>query len=279
MRLLLAAALLAASVPARAAESEARFAGGLTVDLGFVLDPIVIKAPRTKLPPQRYIDPRVNETLRRLLSDRSEVRPEDLGATNDASRVFGELATLTGHMLRLRYTELGFLLTEGLAGAKDFSLQNELERVARSGKNPQMRAAAMVALGYTKDERFVPLFTQMLRETDLTVRLGALEALVVSESPSGQFAFADAAQSDASMAVRVDAAAAYWRTGNLSGREMLLSFSTHEDWFVRAAAVRRIGELGGEDEYRKLMDLLRTEENPVVRSELTLALMRLGKKK
>ena len=271
---------LALSAPAaQAAEAASRISGGLTVDLGFMLDPIVITAPRTKLAPQRHIDERVNATLRRLLTQRSEVRPEDLGVTNDASRVFGELATLTGHMLRLRYTELGFLLTEGLAGAKDFSLQNDLERVARSAPNPQLRASAMVALGYTKEERFVPLFTQMLREPDLTVRLGALEALVASGSPSAQFAIADAAQTDASMAVRIMAAGAYWKMGNLSGRELLLGFISHEDWYVRAHAVRYLGELGGSDEYRKLMDLLQTEQNPIVRSELTLALMRLGKKK
>ena len=48
---------------------------------------------------------------------------------------------------------------------------------------------------------------------------------------------------------------------------------------MRAHAVRYLGELGDSDEYRKLMDLLQTEQNPIVRSELTLALMRLGKKK
>ena len=265
--------------PLGAAESGGQLGGGLTVDLGFMLDPIVIKAPRRNLPPERHIDPRINNVLRRLLQSRSSVRPDDLGVTNDASRVFAELTTLTGHMMRLRYTELGFLLTEGLAGAKDFSLQSELEQVARSAQNPQMRAAAIVALGYTKEERFVNLFLEMLRDQNLTVRLGALEALVVSESPNALFPIGDAASNDQSLSVRVMAAAAYWRLGNPSGREMLLQFAEHQDWYVRAHAILQIGELGGANEYRRLLDLLNREQNPIVRSELVFALMRLGKKR
>lgn len=267
------------AVPWGAAPAAAQTGGGLTVDLGFMLDPIVITAPRKRKPAGRQIDPRINNVLRRLLESRSEVRPDDLGVINDASRVFAELATLTGHMMRLRYTELGFLLTEGLAGVEDYSLQNELERVVRSASNPQMRAAALVALGYTKEERFVSIFMEMLRDPDLTVRLGALEALVVSESPNALFAVGDAAQSDQSMSVRVAAAAAYWKLGNPSGREMLLQFAEDADWYVRAHAVMYLGEQGGGDEYRRLMDLLQREQNPIVRAELTLALMRLSKKR
>lgn len=251
----------------------ARAAGDLTVDLDYLLEPIVIKAPRRKIPQARVIDPRIDALLLRLLQQRSELRPEAVTAQN--TEVFGELTTLTGHMMRLRYSELGFLLTEGLAGAQNFTIQNELEKVVRTAKNPQMRAAAMVSLAYTKDARFVGLFQQALLDPNLTVRLGALEALILCEAPAAQFAVSDAAHNDASFTVRVMAAAATWEKWNPSGRDILLTLAENADWYVRADAVYNIGRLGGGPDYRKLLDLLSREENPIVRAELTLALIRL----
>jgi len=54
------------------------------------------------------------------------------------------LTTATGFKLKTRYTELGFLLTEGLAGVTDPQLTIELENTVRQGTNPQIRAAALV---------------------------------------------------------------------------------------------------------------------------------------
>ena len=147
----------------------------------------------------------------------------------------------------------------------------------RSAKNPQMRAAAMVSLAYTKDARFVPLFQQALVDPNLTVRLGALESLIACEAPGAQFSVSDAANNDASFTVRVMAAAAYWEKWNPSGRDLLLTLAENPDWFVRADAIYNIGRLGGGPDYRKLLDLLGREENPIVRAELTLALIRLQK--
>ncbi|PCI37636.1 MAG: hypothetical protein COB53_06020 [Elusimicrobia bacterium] len=245
--------------------------------LGFILAPITVTAPRVDAP--FGISSKINNVLLRLLESRSEVRPDDLGVINDASRVFANLTTLTGHMMRLRYTELGFLLTEGLAGVKDFSLQSELQTVARTAKNPQMRAAALVSLGYTKEEQFVSLFRETINDQNLTVRLGAFEALVVSQSQQALFIVGDKAQNDQSLSVRVMAAAAYWKMGNPSGRNMLLEFAENEDWYVRAHAVSYLGELGDGQDYRYLLDRLSRDTDDIVRSELVLALMRLREKK
>lgn len=273
MTRLLAAALLLA-LPAFGADAPGS-AGNLTVDLDFLFKDIEVTAPRVKIPPQRVIDPRINALLLRLLEQKSGLRPEEAGAQNTASALFAELTTLTGHMMSMRYSELGFLLTEGLAGVDDFSLQNRLETVARTGKNPQMRAAALVALGHTKNERFLPLFQEGLRDANLTVRLGALESLILSPSPSALFTLGDAAQNDPSTTVKVMAAAAYWEKGNPAGREVLLRLAENADWYARASAVSQLGRLGGADERRKLMDLLGRETDPIVRAELTLALVRL----
>lgn len=268
------AALLALGVAAPAA-AQPGLAGGLTVDLGELLEPIIITAPRNRIPPARMIDPRVNAILLRLLQQKSDARPEDAGAQNQAAVLFSELTTLTGHMMSMRYSELGFLLTEGLAGATDFTLQNELEKVARTGKNPQMRAAALVALGHAKDERFVSLFQEALRDQNLTVRLGALESLILSGSTAALFSLGDAAHNDPSVTVKAMAAAAYWEKGNPAGREVLLRMADDKDWYARAEAVYHLGRLGGSLDYRRLMDMLGREADPIVRAELTLALIRL----
>lgn len=273
MRHLLAASLLAlACVPARAETP-----GNLTVDLDFLFKDIEVTAPRQKIPPARVIDPRINALLLRLLEQKSDLRPEEAGAQNTAAVLFSELTTLTGHMMSMRYSELGFLLTEGLAGVEDFTIQNKLESISRTAKNPQMRAAALVALGHTKNERFVPLFQDLLRDTNLTVRLGALEALVLSGSQSASFSLGDAAQNDPSFTVKAMAAAAYWEKGNLSGREVLYRMTDERDWYARAEAVYNIGRLGRADDYRKLMNMLGREQDPIVRAELSLALIRLEK--
>jgi HEAT repeat protein len=250
---------------------------GLTAEIDFMLEPIVITAPRERIAQETLVDPRINALLLRLLEQKSALRPEEAGSQNAAAALFAELTTLTGHMLSLRYSELGFLLTEGLAGVKDFGLQNRLEAVARSGQNAPMRAAALVSLGHAKDERFMPLFREALRDPSLTVRLGGLEAVVASEAPSALFTLGDAAQSDPSYTVKGMAAAEYWERGNLAGREALWRMTTEPDWYARAQAVYGLGRLGGADEYRKLFDMLGRETDPVVRAELALALLRLGR--
>lgn len=268
------ALILLAGAPARAAEGGP--VAGLTVDLGFLNEDIVVTAPRYKLPPERVIDPRINAILTRLLETRSQMRPSDVpGQQQNVALLFGQLTTLTGHTMSQRYTELGFLLTEGLAGARDPEIQRSLERIARSAVNPQMRAAALVSLAYTKEERFVSLFQETMRDPGVTVRLGAIESLIQVGAPSAQFLLADAAQNDASPTVKVMAAAAYWAGGNLAGREVLLTLAGNADWYTRADAIYNIGRLGGADEYRKLLDLMGREQDPVVKAELTSALMRL----
>ncbi len=271
------AVLLLQAATASAAGPGAGAPAGLTVDLGFINPDIVITAPRDRIPPERIIDPRINAILVRLLEQRSQLRPTDVPGQHEVATVFGQLTTLTGHTMSQRYTELGFLLTEGLAGTRDPSIQSSLERVARRAVNPQMRASALVSLAYAKDERFVSLFQETLRDPSLTVRLGAVESLIVSSSPAAQFLLADAAANDASFTVKVMAAAAYWERGNPAGREILLRLAEDADWYVRADAIYNLGRLGGADEYRKLMDFLSREKDPVVRAELTLALMRLEK--
>ncbi|MDP3544271.1 MAG: HEAT repeat domain-containing protein [Elusimicrobiota bacterium] len=243
----------------------------------FSLEPLTVTAPRVRQ--QELINPRINAHLLRLLQQRMDARPDTL-ASGDASLFnLARLSTLTGYSLKTRYTELGFLLTEGLAGTKDYQLQRELENAARLAKNVQTRAAALVALAYAKDMRYLNLFQGALNDHSVTVRFAALESLLTLGDQSVQLQLGGAARNDQSLAVQIYAAAGMWRKGDSFGKEILLRFLDHTDWFARAMAVYYLGEMGGGYEYRRMAQYLDRETDPSTKAELATALMKLHPKK
>ncbi|MBI5625363.1 MAG: HEAT repeat domain-containing protein [Elusimicrobia bacterium] len=243
------------------------------------LEPLVITAPRDRLPKDQVIDPQINMHLLRLLQSRQDARASSEEELAASVGNLTNLTTATGFKLKTRYTELGFLLTEGLAGVKDLQLSNELERTVKFGTNQQIRSAAMVALAYTKDQRYLSLFQSGLQDVNVTVRLAAVESLLLLGGPSALFPLMNAARDDVSPAVRVYAAQGLWRTGEPYGREVLLRHCEHEDWMVRAMAVRYLGDLGKGEDYRKLMVQLGRETHSVVKVELAGALLNLQESK
>ncbi|MDE2039641.1 MAG: HEAT repeat domain-containing protein [Elusimicrobia bacterium] len=237
-------------------------------------DTLVITAPRLKIHAEG-LDPQINATLLRLLQQRMDSRPGALEASDPSLQALNNLTTLTGYGLKTRYTELGFLLTEGLAGVKDYQLAQELENVAKLGSNVQTRAAAMVALAYTHDLQYLSLFQGAGQDPNITVRFGALEALLTLGDPSVQLLVSNIARTDPSIVVQLYAAAADWKMGDIYGREILLRHYQDNDWFVRAMADHYLGELGGGDEYDRLFTQLTGEDNPQAKAELCSALARL----
>lgn len=276
MKIFLAAALVVLPLLARAADP---MPVNLSIDTSqlFSLEPLTITAPRVKQEDQ--IDPRINGHLLRLLQQRMDARPDAL-ASSDASLVnLSRLSTLTGYSLKTRYTEIGFLLTEGLAGTKDYQLQRELEKAARLSKNVQTRAAALVALSYTKNMQYLTLFQGALNDPNVTVRFAALESLLILGDRSVQLQLGGSARNDQSVAVQIYAAAGMWRMGDSFGKEILLRLLDHPDWFARAMAAYYIGEMGGGYEYRRLLQYLDRETDPSARAEFATALMKLHPKK
>ena len=276
MRTLLLAVLLATPFSARAAEP---LPVSLTVDAGmlFELEPLTITAPRVKQ--EEMIDPRINNHLLRLLKQRMDARPDLLAASDASIGNLNKLSTLTGYSLKTRYTELGFLLTEGLAGTKDYQLQRELENAARLSKNVQTRAAALVALAYAKDMRFMTLFQGALNDPNVTVRFAALESLQIVGDRSFVLQLGGAARTDQSVPAQIYAAGAMWRMGDSFGKEILLRHLDDADWLSRAMAAYYLGEMGGGYEYRRLLQYLDRETDPSVKVELATALIKLHPKK
>ncbi|MEQ1918457.1 MAG: HEAT repeat domain-containing protein [Elusimicrobiota bacterium] len=276
MKTLFTAVLVVLPLLARAADP---MPVNLSMDTSqlFSLEPLTITAPRVKQ--EDLIDPRINAHLLRLLQQRMDARP-DAFASSDAS-IFNlsRLSTLTGYSLKTRYTEIGFLLTEGLGGTKDYQLQRELENAARLAKNVQTRAAALVALAYAKDMRYLNLFQGALNDQNVTVRFAALESLLILGDRSVQLQLGGSARNDQSVAVQIYAAAGMWRMGDSFGKETLLRLLDHQDWFARAMAAYYIGEMGGGYEYRRLLQYLDRETDPSARAEFATALMKLHPKK
>ncbi len=261
------------------AQSEGASPVNLSADLNllFSLEPLTITAPRVKQ--EDLVDPRINAHLLRLLQQRLDARPDALSASEASLSNLSRLSTLTGYSLKTRYTEIGFLLTEGLAGTKDYQLQRELENAARLAKNVQTRAAALVALAYAKDMRHLTLFQGALNDASVTVRFAALESLLILGDGSTVLQLGGAARNDQSLAAQIYAAAGMWRRGDDFGKEILLRLLDHQDWFARAMAAYYIGEMGGGYEYRRLLQYLTRETDPSTRVELATALMKLHPKK
>ncbi len=148
--------------------------GNLVLDdeMAYELDPLVVTAPRVAAQVD-LIDPRINVQLMRLLKKKSE-RQDTTSQADGNVAVLYQLTTLSGFNLQTRYTQLGYLLTEGLAGTTDYDIQNLLENTARQSKDVTMRAAALVTLAYTKDLRYQPLIMGAMIDPNITVRFAAL---------------------------------------------------------------------------------------------------------
>ena len=254
--------------------------GNLVMDdaMAFQLDPLVVTAPRVRAQVD-LIDPRINAQLLRLLSQQMNARPDSEAQLDASIGNLNKLTTLTGYNLKTRYTELGFLLTEGLAGSTDYQIQNQLENVVRQGTNVQTRAASLLALAYAKDIRYSTLIQGALVDPNPTMRFAAIESLMVMGDPSAELQLAGASRTDASVPIQLYAAAGMWRMGDIFGRELLLRMYQNPDWLTRAMADHYLGEMGGGDEYRRMQRELDGESDPAVKVELLDAMVKLNLKK
>jgi len=255
--------------------------GDLLVDAedAYALEPLLVTAPRVQAQVDP-IDPRIDQQLLRMLQSRMSERPNAAAQLDSSVATLAKLTTLTGYNLQTRYTQLSFLLTEGLAGTTDYQLQTALETVARQSKNVQSRAAALIALAYAKDTRFLLLFQGALSASEnVTVRFAGLESLMVLGAQMSQMQIGNAARSDASIPMQIYAAAEMWRQGDVLGRELLIRLYKSSDWLTRAMCYHYFGELGAGDEYVRLMREIDNEQDPQVKAELLAALVKLTPRK
>ena len=268
-----------AAVPVAPVRAPSIPVGNLVLDdsMAYELDPLVVTAPRVAAQVD-MIDPRINSQLMRLLKKKSERQTAALALDSSLTNLY-KLTTQAGFGLQTRYTQLGYLLTEGLAGTTDYDIQNALENTARQGKDATMRAACLISLAYAKDLRYVPLIQGAMIDSNITVRFAALESLLIMDNPSLELQVGSMARGDKSVPVQIYAAAAMWRQGDIFGREILLRLYQNSDWLTRAMADHYLGEMGAGDEYVRLQRELDGEQDPAVKAEIMAGLVKLTPKK
>jgi HEAT repeat protein len=239
----------------------------------FELEPLIITAPRLEV---ERVDIRIDNELVRLLERLAELPPPEEVIVQDVLTDLNNLITPAGFSLKVRYSDLAFLITEGLAGAKDFGLVQRVESIARTNPDARVRAAALVSLAYNPARRDSFIFQDALRDRSLAVRFGAVEALEIMGGAPVRASLADTAERDDSQALRVYAAQALARSGDAQGLEKLRRYMMDFDWVVRSIAIRALGELGTPDDYYRIQSRLTYEENNFAAAESCLAMLRLA---
>ena len=243
----------------------------------FELEPLIVTAPRLHLPPN-LVDPRIDNDLVRLLEQlATQTLPEDqiLSAYDEQ---LNRLTTPTGFALKIRYSDLSVLLTEGLAGTKNYTLISRLQEIAKTSVNARARSSAVVALGYEPDRKEFSVFLDALKDPNVLVRFSAVEALSVMEDDGALSLIAGAAQSDPSKAVQAFSAQKLTALGDPYGRQLLFRFMDDQDWTLRAMAVYGLGEWGDSDDYYTILSRFNSETTDFVRTEMALALLKMSKR-
>ncbi len=245
------------------------------------LDPLVVTAPRLKIPEGELVDPRVNYRLLKIVQGKEDLRiTQDQGNLSQTYKDLNFLVTPGGIGLKTRYTVLGYLMTEGLAGTKDFQLQDQLMRIAREGTNPDVRCYALIALAYCQDRLHLGLFQNALRrDNSVADRFAAVEALQIWGYQDAVSILTGVARLDSSPIVKAYATQAVWRMGDPIGRDYLLRFLDDPNWLIRAMAMRYLGDLGTGRDYGKLLSYLGSDQPDIVQAEMCTSLLRLYAKK
>src|SRR5262249_9725855 len=143
----------------------------------FELEPLIVTAPRIRLSGQQLVDPRIDNELVKLLEIIATEPPPEEEIVDPELAEVNRLFTPTGFAMKIRHSDISFLLTEGLAGTSNYTLIGRLEAIARSNPNNRVRAAALVALGHEPRRRELFIFSDALKDPSLIVRYGAVEAL------------------------------------------------------------------------------------------------------
>jgi HEAT repeat protein len=238
------------------------------------LEPLIIVPPRARIPLSLKIASEINNELLNLIKNRLGKPLDPIQAADPVLQDLNEMVTPTGFALKTRYSELNYLLVEGLAGTQDPLLKMELENLAR-GSNPLVRATALVALAYNRDPSLITLLQDGLADPNALVRFGAMEAIEVGRFDSLLPAVIPLANQDPVPALKIYAMQVMAKFGQASARQMMLSHISDTDWPARAMTYWFLGRFGTSDDYSLMLSRLPVEQNPFVQAEIALAALRL----
>ncbi len=240
------------------------------------LEPLVIVPPQLRIPASLQIAAQINTKLIRLITERLDVQLDPIQAADPVKNDLDAMVTPSGFALKTRYAELSYLVIEALGGTNDPILRATLQRLASDSPNGLIRASALIALAYSKDQDDLYLMEQALSHKEARTRMGALEAIEVGRFQSAVPAVFTVASNDASPALQLFALQILAKFNNTSARQSLINRLSDPDWPARAMAFWYLGRYGNEDDYSIVLSRLPTEQNPWVKAEIVLAALRLA---
>jgi HEAT repeat protein len=240
------------------------------------LEPLVIVPPRLRIPQSLQVASKINNELLRLIRERMDGQLDPEQANDPILQELNSLLTPSGFALQTRYSQLNYLIVEGLAGTNDLRIQSELEKMARESPNPLVRAASVISLSYTRDAKYIFLIQDALRDKNAIVRFGAMEAIEVGRYKDALPSLSSLVGLDNSEALQVYAIQILAKFGDASARYQFLSAINSQDWPTRAMAFWYLGRYSEPADYTLVLSRLGSEQNPFVKAEICLAALRLA---
>ncbi|MBK8575142.1 MAG: HEAT repeat domain-containing protein [Elusimicrobia bacterium] len=241
----------------------------------FELEPLIVTAPRLRVSGAQLVPPQIDTELVGLLEKIAVEPPAEFVIDPNMAELI-KLVTPQGYGLYVRYTDIGFLLTEGLAGTTNLTLIYRLETIARSGRYTPARGAAYVALGFDTTRVDLSIFEYALRDPAIQVRFGAVEGLAAQTNPMVRGILAGVAQSDASPVVRLYAAQVLGLKGDVQGVDIVRRYLNDPDWAVRALSTYFLGQLGDDADFERMLINLERETEDHVVAENCLSVLRMS---
>ena len=136
------------------------------------------------------------------------------------------------------------------------------------------RAAAVLALGYAKEQRFVPVLQKLLHDPEIDVTIAAAAALSRYGRKDGLPRLRQALADDDSF-TRRHVAMLLEHVEYGVAHEVVLAALEVDDLGVRLAAARVVGVAGDATDIAALTKLMRNDEDPMVRADVAWALGRM----
>jgi HEAT repeat protein len=245
-------------------------------DKAVELEPLIIVPPQLRIPASLQAAAQVNIKLLNLIKNKLSEPLDPLQAQDPEVAELNAMVTPTGFALKTRYSELSYLVVEALAGTQDEVMRTQLRSMAQGDPNPLIRASALIALSYNRDQDDTFYMEDALGDKNPLLRMGALEAIQLGRFRSAESALFTTAGTDACPALQVYALQVLARFDNPSGRQSLLSHLNDPDWPARAMAYWYLGRYGLPEDYSMVLSRLPVETNPFVKAEIVLAALRLA---